>query len=316
MLTLSALVLFDLFIFGSRYMVTYSFADAMWNKDAVNVLSRDKEPFRVIVPGADVNSGMANRMDTPNGYDTILVKRFSEYINLSQGKPASEPILWINVTRVGPLVDILNAKYILVDPKTPLQGGSFKEVFNGKDAILYQNLNAFPRAFIVHSAKFIPDKQAIFQELLSKDFDPRSYAIVEEGAPAFPNAPAQRSPQPKIISYAADKITIEADLSGPGLLVLGDTYYPGWKALVDGRETKILKANYVMRAVELPQGRHRVEFYYSPASFRIGAAVSLTALLIAGYLLIRSRKQRNDGPESSAGPHRGDIASGAGTSGE
>jgi len=61
--------------------------------------------------------------------------------------------------------------------------------------------------------------------------------------------------------------------------VLTDAYYPGWRALVDGLETPIYRADLLFRAVYLPAGQHRVEFIYDPLSFKLGAAISLAALL-------------------------------------
>jgi uncharacterized membrane protein YfhO len=286
MLLMLAIVVFDLFAFGSRYMVTFDCNDAFWDKDAVSFLNQDKGRFRVIAPGTEANSGMANRIETLSGYDTIMIKRYSEYINLSQSQSPAAPNLWVDITHLSRLTDLFNAKYILLNAKTGLEGNSFKRVFRNGVSEVYQNLNAFPRAFVVHGAKFISDKQAIFQELTSKDFDPGSYTILEEELIDFPNVPSNHSPQPEIVSYASNRIMIEANLNHPGLLVLGDAYYPGWKAFVDGRETTIYKANYVMRAVKLPKGRHSVEFYYDPASFKVGALISVLALFFSASLLI------------------------------
>jgi uncharacterized membrane protein YfhO len=286
-----AVVVLDLFTFGSRYMVTFDYRDAFWNKDAVSFLNQDKERFRVIAPGTEANSGMANRIETLNGYDTIMIKRYSEYINLSQSQPPEVPNLLVNITDISKLIDLFNAKYILLNAKAGLEDSSLKRVFSDGASEVYQNLNAFPRAFVVHGAKSMSGKQAVFQELTSKDFDPRSYVILEEELKDLPNMPSTRSPQPEIVSYASNRIVIEANLNSPGLLVLGDTYYPGWKAFVDGRETKIYKANYAMRAIKLQEGRHSVEFSYNPASFKIGALISLVALLfLSAFLFAQSRR--------------------------
>jgi uncharacterized membrane protein YfhO len=60
---------------------------------------------------------------------------------------------------------------------------------------------------------------------------------------------------------------------------LTDAHYPGWRALADSLETPIYRADLLFRAVYLPAGQHRVEFVYDPLSFKLGAAISLTALL-------------------------------------
>ena len=78
---------------------------------------------------------------------------------------------------------------------------------------------------------------------------------------------------------------------GDGLLVLSDTHYPGWRAWVDGREAPVAEANHVFRAVPVSAADREVVFRFEPASFRIGAWVSLvSALLIVGVLWASSRR--------------------------
>ncbi len=99
---------------------------------------------------------------------------------------------------------------------------------------------------------------------------------------------------PKIKEHSLNKVLIEADLYAPGLLVLSDACYPGWKAFVDGKETRIYRTNYVMRGVFLPKGRHSVEFKYEPFSFKVGGLLSLTTfVLILGYFAWARVKKTN-----------------------
>ena len=62
-------------------------------------------------------------------------------------------------------------------------------------------------------------------------------------------------------------------------LVLSDTYFPGWKAYVDGKEEKIYRANYNFRAIPLRAGTHKVEFVYHPMSFTLGTVVTFLAIM-------------------------------------
>ena len=92
----------------------------------------------------------------------------------------------------------------------------------------------------------------------------------------------------------------------PGYLVLDDSFFPGWKATVDGRDTRILPANVNFRAVAVPAGFHRVSFRYRPASAVVGAGISLgTALLLAGaalVLAVRGRRRRSEGDRGAPRP--------------
>ena len=76
----------------------------------------------------------------------------------------------------------------------------------------------------------------------------------------------------RIATYEHERVTIDTDAPGRRLFVLSDTWFPGWRATVDGTPTPILRANVAFRAVPLSPGRHRVVFEYAPASFRIGAS--------------------------------------------
>jgi uncharacterized membrane protein YfhO len=121
--------------------------------------------------------------------------------------------------------------------------------------------------------------------MTSLGFRPRSYAIIDQPIAGLPADATLQSPVPHVVQHTPHKVAIQAQLTQPGLLVLGDVYYPGWQAFVDGRETTIYRANYVMRAVFVPAGEHLVEFSYRPLSLQIGAIVSAMALVgVAGAL--------------------------------
>ncbi|PIW67572.1 MAG: hypothetical protein COW10_04930, partial [Candidatus Omnitrophica bacterium CG12_big_fil_rev_8_21_14_0_65_42_8] len=68
---------------------------------------------------------------------------------------------------------------------------------------------------------------------------------------------------------------------------LSDTYYPGWKAIVDGKYQKIIRADYILRAVRLEPGAHTVDFIYSPGSFKAGLFITILTIfaMIVSFLL-------------------------------
>jgi uncharacterized membrane protein YfhO len=85
----------------------------------------------------------------------------------------------------------------------------------------------------------------------------------------------------RITSYRSQRVELETSGDGASVLVLADTWYPGWRAWIDGRETPVLRANYVTRAVGLPAGEHRVVFAFVPVAFWVGLAVTLVTLGVA-----------------------------------
>jgi hypothetical protein len=83
----------------------------------------------------------------------------------------------------------------------------------------------------------------------------------------------------EIIYEKNNRLQLLVKSTEDNLLVLSDTYYPGWKAFVDGIPEKIYQANYAFRAVPLSAGTHKVEFIYDPMSFKLGAGVTLLGIL-------------------------------------
>ena len=80
-------------------------------------------------------------------------------------------------------------------------------------------------------------------------------------------------------TYAPERVTVEVETGAPGYLVLGDAWYPGWRATVDGAPAPIERANLLFRAVPVPAGTHTVQFTYRPLSVTAGATISAAALL-------------------------------------
>ena len=130
---------------------------------------------------------------------------------------------------------------------------------------------------------------AALRALLAQDAQPT--AVVEAGADvvaAWGLAQRQRDPsqggagagapgtdsQLSLSSYAPERVVVRARSAEPGLLVLKDAYYPGWRATVNGEETPIFAANALFRGVPLPAGESEVVFSYRPQSWVNGLRAS------------------------------------------
>jgi hypothetical protein len=281
-----ALAVLDLWSFGSRYLVTFDPGEISMDRELKAFLKGDKEPFRIATPITTLsNVGVLEGIENVGGYDQLTLKSYNEFINFAQGMPIDSPNLAMTVRRFSPLFRLLNVRYYILKPGMSAELPDFDLVFENVGAKVYRDNGAFPRSFIVHQASVRKGGEAILQELISPGFDPTSDSIVEETIDGLPDNPTLPSPAPKVVEHSPRKVLIEADLPDAGLLVLADVYYPGWKAFVDGKESKIHRTDYVMRGVFVPAGRHVVEFRYDPLSFKAGAIISLASLLlIAGFL--------------------------------
>ncbi|MEO8288378.1 MAG: YfhO family protein [Chloroflexota bacterium] len=93
--------------------------------------------------------------------------------------------------------------------------------------------------------------------------------------------------------YTPGHIKLTVDAARQSLLVVAESYYPGWHATLDGAATPILRANYLSQGVVVPAGRHTVELRYEPDSFRNGALLSGAGLLgLLGLVVWARRRQR------------------------
>ncbi len=149
---------------------------------------------------------------------------------------------------------------------------------------VYENLDLLPRAYVVHSARALPDDETALAALADPDFDPAREVILAEmegGELTSESGEARSEVEAAVVqAYEPERVVVSATLAEPGYLVLSDTYYPGWKAWLDDEPVPILRANLIFRAVALPAGEHVVEFRFEPVSLRRGVIISLTALII------------------------------------
>jgi hypothetical protein len=151
---------------------------------------------------------------------------------------------------------------------------------------IYKNLNWLPRAYFVGRGDNFTNPEDVLGSLL--EFDPRKEVLLLD-SPQFQSG---GDGTVDIESYEPNKVRLKANSEKGGFLVLSDTFYPGWKAYIDGSETPIYRANYTYRAVHLDQGEHKVVFVYDPLSFKLGEIISGAALIIiagSGLLFVYLR---------------------------
>jgi hypothetical protein len=132
----------------------------------------------------------------------------------------------------------------------------------------------------------VPDEAGAAHWLLRATWEKvRAFGAVveapEEAVANIKHEPEAGSPGSTMVrEYTPGHIAVDVNASRPALLVVAESYYPGWKATLDGRPVEILRTNYLSQGVVVPQGTHRVVLSYEPDSFRYGAIISV--LSIAG----------------------------------
>lgn len=156
---------------------------------------------------------------------------------------------------------------------------------------LFENPHALPRAYVTYRVHAAPELSLLLRAMSEPSFDPLQASFTEEDPGLALRKDAPRGAPVAIVRDDPHVVEIDAVLDAPGLVVLADAFYPGWKATVDGRSAPILATNHLFRGVAVPAGRHRVRFAYRPRSVAVGAGISLAALTaLAGLWVFGVRR--------------------------
>ena len=151
-----------------------------------------------------------------------------------------------------------------------------------------------PRAFVVHRAEKMFQQDSILSRLKDADFDFRRNIVIEKDLPesmlSCNNAPLSDSSSVRIIEHQPNRVDLEAKMENDGFLVLSDTYYPGWKAYVNGKQVEIYLTNYLLRSLYLRKGTHQIRFVYTPLPLKAGVGISLLTLLGVAVFLCYKKK--------------------------
>jgi uncharacterized membrane protein YfhO len=192
------------------------------------------------------------------------------------------------------LLSLLNVKYLA--SCLPVYGEHLQEVHRDGEYRLYRNESALPRVAWVPHYRVVPDPRQRLAVLADSSFDFASTAVLERPPVSAVLPPSASNPETAVIDTrsAAGCFDIEAATPADGLLLLTESFYPGWRAWVDGERVEILRADHVYQGIWLPQGRHVVRFQYLPTRLREGAWLSGAGLLVwcvgAGWVMIRGRR--------------------------
>ncbi len=214
------------------------------------------------------------RIYDPEYFDPLYIRRYGELIafanngSLPSILPRSDVEIQNDATVSAALAvrrervfDLLSVRYLVYHTQTNLC--TSLTVWEDKNWCILSHASP-PLKNIVTTSLIIPNQQEELQKLFSKDFNPQNEVILEE----------------------------KPSTNGR-LLVVSENYYPGWSAYVDGKPTKIYRANYTFQAIVLPKIYHTIEFRYYPLSLIIGAILSgISAVTILILFLFRAKNKQ------------------------
>ena len=193
--------------------------------------------------------------------------------------------------------DIMNVKYLVSDTaqyeqEKALLGDRFEPVYrspDGKETVL-RNRSVLPKGWLVPAVAVIDDPRQTVAILAGSSFEPRQVALVESPPPLPlppPGGPAVNPGTAAVTVYDPVSVTVQARALTNALLVLGDKYFDGWQATVDGKDVPIVPVDLVLRGVYLTPGDHTVLFRFDPLPFKIGKWLTLVSFALFAVVLGR-----------------------------
>ena len=276
---------------------------------ATTELLRSLEPGRVLVVPSDLetnrrvdeatekiiappNTLLPYRIPTVTGKNQQFPRWYREYASLIEPQPNLSHVVFDKP--ISRYFDLLNVKYVLTRQTAgPLAG--LRLIATAEGVSIYENKNALPRAFVVSRAIEVANPDDALAVLADQGFDPKTTVVIQKPEVQISdlNFTISNPHSTRIIEESRNRVVVETQTSGDGLLVLSDNYYPGWRAFVDGVETEVLRANHTMRAVKLPGGSHVVSFDFDPFTLKISIYVSLVAaaIVLVALLLLFVKKR-------------------------
>jgi hypothetical protein len=199
------------------------------------------------------------------------------------------------------LWDILNVKYVLSwqeDVGAPAERLAERNDSNGKPVYLYRLAKTGPPAWLAGEVLVEFDPGKLQQKLASDDFDPTRQVLLSVKPDGMDQANACDGTV-TLHEDAPEKIRLTVETKTPCILVLSELAYPGWRATLDGRSVPILRADSILRAVQVDSGVHEVIMVFRPATVYLGAVASfVTILLVLGWWVLRAAGPKTVGADA------------------
>lgn len=287
-----SLTFFDLFRMGYRFL-TFSNEKFLYPQtqvvEFVNMGSQ-KDLSR--------NTGMTEpeiatylKTYTLDTYNPLYLQRSGAVLNALQGKelnvfPENKYIVGAMDPSTKRAYDFLGVRYFVTDkgenPAVKFYNSSvhqdkFTKVYEDEEHDVYENLDARKRFGLIYKTEVASDSKAL--SLLSNNNVADNLVLLDKELPMRLSGGTGSA---QLISSDLNSQVFAVKTNAPALLYVSDTYYPGWKAVVNDNDSEVLRANYNFRAVQVPAGESRVAFSYTPTNFMAGVFLSI----LSGVMLI------------------------------
>jgi hypothetical protein len=228
------------------------------------------------------------QLEQVSGYNPLHLKHYVEYVEAMNG--ARQDYHWLDVyaaaARPSQLLNMLNVRFVLVAADLPAPAPIADhgvQVYRDDLVTVYENPDAFPRAWLVHAVRPNDGGQGLAL-LADGSVDGRSVAFVD--GPLPPVAPTSTPDAVTITSALPERLTIRSTSAASGLLVASQPHARGWTASVDGQPAGVLRTDHALQGVPVPAGDHTVVLTYAPTSLSVGLWVTAAAPLVLASLWV------------------------------
>lgn len=283
-------MIFDLFFVDKKYVSAKDFvspvqiAAPFQETQADSQILKDTSVYRVFDLQGQLQGRSSYFHKTIGGYSAVRPRRMQQLYDYQIAKNNLE------------VLNMLNVKYVI-------------QVDKDGNQIPAVNPDANGNAWFVGAVKLVNKPDDVMKALNTLDTKKVAVFNVYEHEGKFPNArlkkPWDTTGTIKVVQYKPNYIKYKSENNGDGLAVFSEMYYKnGWNAYIDGKLTDHFPVDYVLRAMEIPAGKHTIEFKFEPQIIKTGGTITLISsigmlILLAGGIYFekfyRKDAQRDNG---------------------
>jgi hypothetical protein len=273
-----AVIVFDLFSLNFGHDLERAKArDRFVATAPIRFLQSQSGTFRVwddgLLPG---NFGNVWGLEETGGISPLRLQRYQDLLNALPEEKARQ---------------LLNVAYVISQEDALADGDLVPEYTNAEEGFYFYRIREpGSAAYLIYSAQVEADEGEALRRLAAPDFDPRQLAILAD-SPGLA-LPGTGQGEVRFVERLPDRLALEVDTDADGILVLSEIDYPGWQATVDGKDTPILRANTILRAVPVRAGVHRVEMVFRPWTVSLGLIISVLTLVAGLVGVLWPRRSR------------------------
>lgn len=151
------------------------------------------------------------------------------------------------------------------------------KIYGDEQFEVYRNTSAYPRFSLYYKAVNGLSDRAILEDIQKGKTNMKDTVLLEK---SLPISLEMGTGSAKLVASTVNSQTFDIDSNSPALFYVSDTYYPGWKAYVNKKETEIFRTNYNFRSVLIPNGQSTVEFRYQPTNWNMYIGLSGVSFLL------------------------------------